>query len=185
MSVGSNSAAPLIWGHGPRVLEVFLEPTCPFCARAYPKLFDLLAEVGEEKLTLKIRLHSQPWHLFSGIVTRAIIAASTLPDGREAADKVMRTVFNNREDYEFEKHAKGPNLDCTPMALLARLDSQSGVDVATAFVLPGLDVDMKWHTKYARQNGIHVSPTFMINGLVAPGMSSGDSIDKWKADLGL
>ena len=23
-------ADPLIWGHGPRIFEVFLEPTCPF-----------------------------------------------------------------------------------------------------------------------------------------------------------
>ena len=26
-------ADPLVWGHGPRVFEVFLEPTCPFPSR--------------------------------------------------------------------------------------------------------------------------------------------------------
>jgi hypothetical protein len=29
--------------------------------------------------------------------------------------------------------------------------------------------------QYARQNGIHVSPSFMIDGLVQPDMSSGDA----------
>jgi hypothetical protein len=27
-------ADPLVWGHGPRVFEVFLEPTCPFSVKA-------------------------------------------------------------------------------------------------------------------------------------------------------
>ena len=32
------NAQPLVWGHGPRTLEVFLEPTCPFSVRAFNKL---------------------------------------------------------------------------------------------------------------------------------------------------
>src|SRR6516225_10656053 len=28
-------ADPLVWGHGPRVFEVFLEPTCPFSVRGF------------------------------------------------------------------------------------------------------------------------------------------------------
>jgi hypothetical protein len=39
-------ADPLVWGNGPRVLEVFLEPTCPFSVRAFGKLADLLGHAG-------------------------------------------------------------------------------------------------------------------------------------------
>jgi hypothetical protein len=42
---------------------------------------------------------------------------------------------------------------------------------------------VKWHCKYARQNGIHVSPTFMIDGLVHADMSSGDPIADWVSRL--
>ncbi|RMU05064.1 hypothetical protein ALP36_04968 [Pseudomonas syringae pv. coriandricola] len=28
----------LSWGHGPRLFEVFLEPTCPFSVKAFFKL---------------------------------------------------------------------------------------------------------------------------------------------------
>ena len=42
---------------------------------------------------------------------------------------------------------------------------------------------MKWHCKYARQNGIHVSPTFMIDGLIQPDMGSGDPVSAWVAKL--
>jgi hypothetical protein len=41
-------ADPLVWGHGPRVFEVFLEPTCPFSVKAFGKLDDLLGQAGEQ-----------------------------------------------------------------------------------------------------------------------------------------
>jgi hypothetical protein len=81
-------AQPLVWGHGPRTFEVFLEPTCPFSVRAFNKLDDLLDEVGADNVTIKIRLQSQPWHLFSGVIVRCILAASTLPHDRAGAQGV-------------------------------------------------------------------------------------------------
>ncbi|MFA1643954.1 MAG: thioredoxin, partial [Enterobacteriaceae bacterium] len=33
----SVQAQPLEWGHGPRIFEVFLEPTCPFSVKAFNK----------------------------------------------------------------------------------------------------------------------------------------------------
>ncbi|MGO8594073.1 thioredoxin, partial [Rhizobium ruizarguesonis] len=39
--------------------------------------------------------------------------------------------------------------------------------------------EIKWHCKYARKNGIHVSPTFMIDGLVQSDMSRGDEVGIW------
>ena len=57
-------ADPLVWGHGPRVFEVFLEPTCPYSVRAFGKLDDLLTQAGEDRITIKIRLQSQPWHMY-------------------------------------------------------------------------------------------------------------------------
>jgi hypothetical protein len=38
---------------------------------------------------------------------------------------------------------------------------------------------IKWHCKYARQNGVHVSPTFMVNGLVQADLGSGDEVGVW------
>jgi hypothetical protein len=171
-------ADPLTWGHGPRRFEAFLEPTCPYSARAFPKLFELVDLVGT-RVTVHVRLHSQPWHLFSGIVTRAIVAASTLPEGREAARRVMGAVYADREAYEFEGHFGGPNLDTTPHQLIARLEAASGLALRAAYMTPGLDAEVRWHTRYARQNGIHVSPTFMIDGLVQANLASRDPVERW------
>ena len=172
-------ADPLTWGHGPRVFEPFLEPTCPFSVKVFHKLDDLLAQAGEDRITIKLRLQSQPWHMYSGVITRCILAASTLPAGKAAAKSVMASVAAHRADFEFERHCRGPNMDATPHDVIARIERLSGLQVAEAFAIPDLDREIKWHCRYARQNGIHVSPTFMIDGLVQADMSSGDAVEDW------
>jgi len=183
MSTTTWRADPLAWGHGPRTFEMFLEPTCPFSVRAFGKIDDTLRLAGEDRITLKIRLQSQPWHLFSGVVVRCVLAASTLPGGKESARKVLGAVAAHRDAFEFERHCTGPNRDATPNDIIARLEGYSGLTLAEAFAIPDLDREIKWHCKYARQNGIHVSPTFMIDGLVQPDMGSGDAVEAWVAKL--
>jgi len=176
-------ADALTWGHGPRLFDLFLEPTCPYSCRALGKIDDTLRQAGESRITLKIRLHSQPWHLYSGVVTRCVIAASTLPEGKAAARQVLDAVAANREAFEFEKHADGPNMDATPREIIARLERLSGLNLAEAFAIPDLDREIKGHVKYSRQNGVHVSPTFMIDGLIQNDMGSGDPVEAWVAKL--
>ena len=179
----SLQAQPLVWGHGARTFEVFLEPTCPFSVKTFNKLDALLELVGEENVSVKIRLQSQPWHLFSGVIVRCILAASTLPDGKNAAHKVMKAVADHREEFEFTDHCSGPNMDTTPREIIARIERYSGVLLAEAFAEPELQKEIKWHARYARQNGIHVSPTFMVNGLVQPDLGSGDDVSVWAARI--
>ena len=57
------------------------------------------------------------------------------------------------------------------------------VKLAAAFDIPDLDKAIKVHCRYARQNGIHVSPTFMIDGLVQSDISSGDAVSAWAQRL--
>jgi protein-disulfide isomerase len=183
MTNPSRHADPLAWGRGPRLFEVFLEPTCPYSVKAFNKLDALLAEAGEDRITIKIRLQSQPWHLYSGVILRCILAASTLEGGKDAAKTVMAAVAAHREEFEFSHHAGGPNMDVTPTQIIERLEGYSGVALKAAFAFPTLDREIKWHSKYARQNGIHVSPTFMIDGLVQTDMSSGDDVSTWVSKL--
>jgi len=172
-------AARLEWGHGPRLLEMFLEPTCPFSNKALGKIDELLAEAGEDKIAVRVWLHSQPWHLYSGVIVRAILAASTLENGRDAARRVMDAVAAHRDEFEFDNHCTGTNRTATPNDIIARLERYSDVALVAAFDIPDLDRAVKLHCRYARQNGIHVSPTFMIDGLVQAEMSSGDTVSAW------
>ena len=179
------TADPLVWGHGPRVLEVFLEPTCPFSGRAFGKLDALLEQAGADRLTIQLRLNPQPWHAFSPTLTRAVLAAATTPGGKDAAKAVLAAIAAHRDEFEPSQHCQGPLLDRSPAQLLARVEELSGIALRAAFEDPALTTDVKWQAKYARQNGIHVTPTFMVDGLVAPDFSSGDAVEVWLGKLGL
>ena len=74
-------------------------------------------------------------------------------------------------------------MDATPKQIIARLEKYCGLKLADAFAIPDLDREIKWHAKYARQNGIHASPTFMIDGLVQSDMASGDNVSAWVSRL--
>src|SRR5258706_9057092 len=119
-------ADPLVWGRGPRVLEVFLEPTCPYSVKAFGKLDDLLAQAGEDRITIKLRLQSQPWHMYSGVIVRCILAASALESGKAAAKSVMAAGAAHREEFEFDRHCTRPNPDSTPNHIIKRIERYSG-----------------------------------------------------------
>src|SRR6201993_2844491 len=123
-------AEPLAWGRGPRVFEMFLEPTCPFSAKALGKLDDTLKLSGEDRITVKIRLQSQPWHMYSGVIVRCILAASTLQGGKAAAKAVMAAGAGARGEFEFERHCRGPNMDAAPNDIIARIEAYSGIKLA-------------------------------------------------------
>jgi hypothetical protein len=105
-----------------RIFEMFLEPTCPFSVKAFGKLDDLLDQAGEERITIKVGLQSQPWHMYSGVIVRCILAASTLEGGKTAAKSVMAAVGAHRKEFEFDRHCSGPNLDATPADIIRRIE---------------------------------------------------------------
>lgn len=170
---------PLALGHGPHTFEVFIEPTCPFSVKAFNKLPSLLNKIGAENVTIKIRLQSQPWHMYSPVIVRCILAAASLAEGQKSAFAVMQAIADHREEFEFTDHCSGPNMAVTPHQIIERIEQYSGIAIAEAFSRPALNTEVKWHAKYARQNGIHVSPTFMVNGLVQSDLGSGDEIERW------
>ncbi|QFU08449.1 hypothetical protein PARPLA_03050 [Rhodobacteraceae bacterium THAF1] len=164
-------------GQGDTLVEWFLEPTCPFSSKAFGKL-DSLLDRSDGALTVRLWLHSQPWHLNSPLVTRCIIAAWA-EHGAEAAWDTLGAVFAHRESYAFTDHAGGPNRAATPNDIIERIESHSRLSLAVAFDWPELADTVKAHTKYARQNGIHSSPSVLVNGFLREDIESGDSVDDW------
>src|SRR6516162_9117946 len=150
-------ADPLVWGHGHRIFEVFLEPTCPFSVKAFGKLDDLLDQAGEDRITVKLHLQSQPWHMYSGVIVRCILAASTLEDGKTAAKSVMAAVAAHREEFEFDRHCRGPNLDATPNDIIRRIERYSGMKLAEA--IPIEPTEPQGSTPCRRSHRISAPPS--------------------------
>ena len=164
-------------GQGDRLVELFLEPTCPFSAKAYGKIDDLL-DASDGTLTVRLWLHSQPWHLVSPVVCRCVVAA-WVEHGQQAAWTVLTAVFDHQKHYAFRDHATGPNRAASIDDLIARLERHTGLELAQAFDRPELADTIKAHTKYARQNGIHASPSVLVDGFLRDDIESGDSVAEW------
>ena len=175
----AHPVAPIELGHGKTELEVFLEPTCPYSKRTFEKLQPLLDAAGADRLTIRVRFLSQPWHLYSGVVTRAILAASATAGGKATALKAMAGIYRLREEFEFEGHCSGANMQRTPSDILKHISELAAVDLTAAFCWKSVDQALRWHVKYCRQTGVHVSPTFAVNRIIEPSMSSGQTIEEW------
>ncbi len=122
------------------------------------------------------QLGQQAWAKFG---LRGIEATADLTQ-RLTARFDNHPVFAERDSYEFTNHASGPNMDQTPSDILRRIKAATGLALRAAFDIPDLDRQIKWHCNYTRHNGIHVSPTFMVRGLVAANLGRGDSIEDWQ-----
>ena len=175
----TRDVAPIVFGHGPAELEAFLEPTCPFSKRAFAKFPALVEAVGADKLTIRIRFLSQPWHLFSAVVTRAVLAACATRDGAAAGIRAMEAIYASRESFVCDNHSSGPNMNRSPAEVVAHIAELSGIDLAHAFTLDSVGRMVKWHARYCRQMGVHSSPSFAIERMLEPAMSSGQPVEEW------
>jgi len=79
---------------------------------------------------------------------RSILAASTLERGKAAAKSVVAAVATHREEFEFDRHCSGANLDATPNDITRRIEPYSGVKLTDGFAIPDLDREIEWHCKY-------------------------------------
>jgi hypothetical protein len=100
----------------------------PYSARAFAKFPALVEAAGADRITVRIRFLSQPWHLYSGVITRGILAASAA-GGAATGLAVMAGVYADRDAFEFDGHCSGANMDRTPAEILKAL---SGLAASTS-----------------------------------------------------
>ncbi len=70
-------------------------------------------------------------------------------------------------------------MDLSQNDILNKIEDLSALSLRAEFENDRATSLMKRHAKYARQNGIHASPTFMINGLVDDSIGGRDSVATW------
>ncbi|KAF9025876.1 hypothetical protein BDZ89DRAFT_1102199 [Hymenopellis radicata] len=170
----------------PHTLEIFLDYVCPFSAK-----MALAIDSYDGKVKAIIRLQVQPWHGASTFTHEAALAVARVsPD---AFWPFSLALFKQQGDY-FDI----PTSTLTPLQireklanLAASLDSKlwSGdagakfKDLLTLKSSPNGGVavtdDLKYTIKFSRQNGIHVSPTVLWDGLIANEISSSWGEKEW------
>jgi len=172
-------------------LEVFLDYACPFSARMANKLNTFVRDIIDSRYPGKVKVifrpHVQSWHVGSVITHEAGLAA--LRASPENYWPFSLALFKRQEEY-FDI----PTQDLTPRQIrenLAKLASEVlPPDAVEKFkellVFKGtpnggnaVTDDLKYTIKFSRQNGIHVSPSTLWDGLFQSQISSGWDEKEW------
>ena len=90
-------------GQRPSCLRDVPGTDLPIFRQGIREAYDLLGQAGEDRITVKLRLQSQPWHMYAGVIVRCILAASTLESGKATAKSVMAAIAAHREEFEFDQ----------------------------------------------------------------------------------
>ncbi|KAF5333585.1 hypothetical protein D9611_002741 [Ephemerocybe angulata] len=179
--------------NAPHTLDIFLDYVCPFSAKLAHAIETVLKpQLGpggpyEGKVKVVLRLHPQPWHSASTLVHESALAV--LRASPENFWAYSLALFKNQGEY-FDI----PTSTLSPLQIRANLAALAATVIPAEAVEKVKDLlalkgtpnggnavtdDLKYNIKFSRQNGIHVSPTVLWDGLVANEISSGWGQEQW------
>ncbi|KLO08522.1 hypothetical protein SCHPADRAFT_908552 [Schizopora paradoxa] len=181
----------------PHTLDIFLDYVCPFSAKIAKvietSLIPLIKKDYNGKVKVIFRNQVQPWHSSSTLVHEAGLAVARVsPENfwpfslklfEQQTDffdipSSSRTPVQTREklvDLAISIPGIGASNKGALLDLLAHKTSPNGGVAVTD--------ELKYTIKFSRQNGIHVSPTVLWDGLVANEVSSSWGVDEWSKFL--
>ncbi|KAN0096996.1 hypothetical protein V8E55_001442 [Tylopilus felleus] len=195
------SLSPLIVAgarDAPHTLEVFLDYVCPYSAKLSRTIDSVLKPLFDQggkyygKVKLIVRLQVQPWHGASTFIHEAALAVVRASPPHFWA--FSRRLFDQQEEfYDIPSSFLTPLQIREKLAGIAR-DVIKDEDKVGAFKellkLKGtpnggvaVTDDLKYTIKFSRQNGVHVSPTALWDGLVANEISSSWGKTEWSKFL--
>ncbi|KAI9254807.1 thioredoxin-like protein [Sporodiniella umbellata] len=193
--------APQFSGHllgsvtAPHTIELCLDYVCPFSAKLYKKIrkqvWPYIESEYPGKVKVIFRQQVQPWHASSTVVHEAAIAVEKINNQKfyEFSD----VLFEHQKEYFDESLENKSRREI--LHDLAKLAETVGIpsDQFLSLLSNGTGEpenkgnkttnDLKLAVKLMRQNGIHVSPTLLFDGIRDDSVSSGWELEEWKEYL--
>ncbi|KAH3902538.1 DsbA family protein SCDLUD_000117 [Saccharomycodes ludwigii] len=178
-----NATKTATSGTAPNTIELYLDYACLFSAKIFDRWFNNLEDnpvvQNNPNLQFKFVHVIQPWHPFSTLIHEvAIIVAIYKPDQfwkyskqlfkdyskfwRDSmiVNKSFSQLYEELANHAFE-HVEGLDKDF----ILSKLVISKGKDGI-------VEKQVKYFTRYHRQNGVHVTPTVAVNGVIVPSIES-------------
>ncbi|KAI9495390.1 thioredoxin-like protein [Zychaea mexicana] len=193
--------APQFAGHrlgsaaAPHTLEIYLDYVCPFSAKIYKRIreqvWPFVEQTYPNKVQLIFRQQVQPWHASSTLVHEAALAVEKIDASKfypfsdalfahqeEFFDKPVENKSRRELLADLAKIAESVDVSGEKFTGLLTNEQGESKNAGNA-----VSADLKLCIKTGRQNGIHVSPTVLFDGLQDNSVSSGWEMDQWKEYL--
>lgn len=188
-------------GIPPNTIEVYLDYACPFSGKLYKNWYDNLLPLLESKYKGKFqfifRNYVQVWHPTSNLLHEAGLVVAQLDPANflnfsyilfelieEFYDTATAHLTRNEIYEKIYQLAIAPHFSETidKKTFLESLviektekNHRNGGNKATN--------DLKYFTKVGRQNGVHVTPTVLVNGYKDGSIESSTPIDQVEEKL--
>lgn len=173
------------------VIDLFLDFLCPFCARFWSTVVveNNLPEKYKSSVQFIFRHQIQHWHIQATPIHAVVMAVA-----REQPSRLFDaiTALFKRQRELFDEHVEDKSQVEIYEKILSILNEETQIQLdmnlfrtkrtesnAGNAMVP----DLKYHIKYARKHGVHVSPTVFVDGLEEPQISSQWTVDQWNAYL--
>lgn len=176
----------------PVKLEAWYDFACPFSAKSFLTLTREVLPAAEAKAPGGVQFlhyqYPQPWHAPGAYAAEVSLAVEVVDPSKYLS--TCQYFFERQQELVFDCIS----YDLTRSEMYSRLavaaSEASGVDPAAvlehvAFLGTSPNAGnavgqlMKWYVKHGRKNGIHVTPTVLVNGIEEPSISSGWTPDAW------
>lgn len=137
----------------PVSVVAFLDFQCPYCARTYPTLKQLLEKYPKD-VNLIIKHYPLPMHRFAEHAAKAALAAEKQKKYAQFAETLFAN-FNNINEQTISKYAQDVGLDM----------KKFNKDIADASIADIINTDRQ----LGQQLRVRGVPTLFVNGAVAKG----------------
>lgn len=187
-------------GLPPNTIEVYLDYACPFSGKLFKNWYDNLLPLLESKYKGKFQFifknYVQVWHPTSNLLHEAglvvaqldptsflkfsYIAFENIEEFYDTAtahlsrNEVYEKIYSLVIEPNFKSIPKKEFLDSLIIKKTESNHSNSGNKATN---------DLKFFTKIGRQNGVHVTPTVLINGVKDQSIESSTPIDQVEEKL--
>ncbi|KAJ3316570.1 hypothetical protein HDV06_003226 [Boothiomyces sp. JEL0866] len=175
------------------VLEVYLDYVCPYSRKTFDKINQIIVpylKTTDLQIEITFRSQVQPWHPQSTLVHEASLAVEKLAP--EKFLEYSKVLFDNQEsffdtavDSKTRNEIYGELADlASPFVNKEEFLNLLRIDTSTKHNNGNqVTAEFKRHLKISRHNHVHVSPTWIINGIINDDISSSWTLDEWKKVL--
>jgi len=164
-------------------MAAFIDPVCPFSNKGYHTVREVVSKLGDS-VSCRFVLWIQPWHGQTASIAKVLFATLLLNK-----DKFFPLLDAIYEKQDLFSDAKTGDLSANQILEMAANLAHEVTGLHKEEIIQmahSKDVlhEFAFYTRYGRQNGVHWSPSFTVNGLTVPGADSTWTVEQWLRVLG-